>query len=159
MSLVSLSNFGAPFKQRVHLITIVLVTIVFATLRLSGASIEVVTNGEQKRSLGVSGSTDTERTPFRASGSTGGAFGGNDAVESRSETVASDEILKAMRAQRAQEAKRADAPLKLNQGSQGDLIEDVMRPADPNHAKAKEDEHTDSSSGALSDIEKQLGLK
>lgn len=43
MSLVSVRNFMTPFKNKVHLVTIVLVTTVFATFRLSGSSFEVRT--------------------------------------------------------------------------------------------------------------------
>lgn len=41
MSLFSLRNFVSPFQNKVHLVTIILMTTVFATFRLSGSSLEV----------------------------------------------------------------------------------------------------------------------
>ena len=40
MSLISAKNFVAPFTNRVHLITILLVSVLFATFRLSGGLLE-----------------------------------------------------------------------------------------------------------------------
>ena len=150
MSLVSVANFAAPFRNRVHLITILLVAIVFATLRLSGASVEVHSSSDPKRTQPI----DTNRS---AANDTLNPFGRQNAAPTR---VEGDEFLRAMRTQ----PKRNDIPLSLNPNSQGDLIEDVMRPPSAPVArnKAQEQGQTDKDKldgGSLSDIEKQLGLK
>ncbi|MBN8547981.1 MAG: hypothetical protein J0M12_01560 [Deltaproteobacteria bacterium] len=158
MSLVSVSNFTAPFKNRVHFITIILVTIVFATLRLSGASIEVHSAGENKRggSAPVTGAS-------RASTSESTSSYAPQEPAPRQE-VDGDIFLRELRAERAQKAKQADIPLNLGQNTQDDRIEDVMRPSSPPAARNRASEQTQadrssSNGGSLSDIEKQLGLK
>ncbi len=45
MSLISTKNFLAPLNNKVHLVTIILATFAFATLRLSGCSVNSVSSG------------------------------------------------------------------------------------------------------------------
>lgn len=159
MSLVSVANFTAPFKNRVHLITIILVTIVFATLRLSGASVEVHSTSDAKRSSSVP--ADTSRT---GANDTLAPFGRQEAAQPSQQHYEGEDFLRAARAQRAAQAKHNDASLSINQNSQGDLIEDVMRPPAAPVARNKAAEQSQAErdklqGGSLSDIEKQLGLK
>lgn len=44
MSLISTKNLIAPFRNKVHLSTIVLITLAFAALRFSGGDVKVVKN-------------------------------------------------------------------------------------------------------------------
>lgn len=151
MSLVSVHNFTAPLRHRIHLITIILVTVVFATLRLSGASFEVKNANDPRRGFAESAPASGDAVGLRQPGQ-------------RIDNSAAEEVLRAMRAQRAV-TKRAETPLTIDQNSRGDLIEDVMRPAPPPVAQNKVEtsdtsrDRADQGSGSLSDIEKQLGLK
>ena len=156
MSLVSVGNFAAPFRNRVHLITIILVTIVFATLRLSGASIEVRSTSDGKRAQPSSIDSSRSSTTSREAQN---SLGRQDPLQQQ--RIDGEAYLNA---QRAQQAKRADVPLSLGQNSQDDMIEDVMRPSAPPVARNRAAEQTQvdkekSDGGSLSDIEKQLGLK
>jgi hypothetical protein len=147
MSLISVNNFVAPLRQRFHLITIVLITVVFATLRLSGAAIEVHKDGESRRQALV---------PTTIAGTAPSA-------SLRRESPANQEVLQALREQQNAEPRR-DYPLRVTQSAPGDLIEDVMRPAEVPIARNRVEDETaaqrrDNGKGSLSDIEKQLGLK
>ncbi len=161
MSLISLSNFIEPFRQRFHLITIILIVVVFATLRLSGAAIEVRNLADTRRSP-VSPVDPAKRLPtqltFPSSNSSAPATN-----VTRPEDARTEELMAALRARNAaQQAQRTES-LKLSPNSQGYMIEDVMRPAAPPVAQNKADDGSrntnDASNGSLSDIEKQLGLK
>lgn len=157
MSLISVANFVAPFRQRFHLITIVLVTVVFAVLRLSGAAIHAHNLSDGKRPAAGSESARRAAGEYTFSTANGGA------PAARVDDPAAAELLQALRAQQAAQARRPEQ-LKINPNTQGDLIENMMRPPPPPVAQNKADSNRgsngkDSGNGSLSDIEKQLGLK
>ena len=159
MILISINNFLEPFRQRFHLITIILVVVVFATLRLSGAAIEVRNLSEAKRAGSIS-NEPIRRNPTQLS------FPGSNTVAvpaTRPDDAKTEELMAALRARNAaQQAQRAEG-LKLSPNSEGYMVEDVMRPAQAPVAQNKADDGSrrgnDGSNGSLSDIEKQLGLK
>lgn len=64
MSLISVKNFVSPFTNTVHLVTIILVTILFAVFRLQGGGVKVSFSDSaepviESRTVGGANSLDT----------------------------------------------------------------------------------------------------
>lgn len=49
MSLISIRSFAAPFTNKVHLVTIIVVAMLFTVYRLSGGGAEIVNKSEVKK--------------------------------------------------------------------------------------------------------------
>ena len=153
MSLLSFQNFTAPFRQKFHLITIVMVVAVFAVLRLSGAEFEV-----QRKSGPLSPNFAVDTLPSSP-------FGQSQVNRNAGLPGVGDDSRRMPSALPGPNSRTGT--FSLRQENQRGLIDEVMRP-DPVVAARRQaaeeqqrelDRKVRDGDGSLSDIEKRLGLK
>jgi hypothetical protein len=154
-------NFMTPFRNRVHLVTIILVTTVFATFRLSGSSFEV-------RSL--DGKNSSARSPAVSRSNLQAEMKLQDVLAPENmnfEMNPAKEVQKMTGAQKAASGSaRVMPPLVLPQTRANTMrVEDVINsgPLPPQQSPQEqlrvEQQRELNQARSLSDIEKRLGLK
>ena len=134
MSLISTKNLIAPLANKLHMIAIVLLTVGFVALRLSGGAVRVssVTDLRGEKQAGSGGVSLDEYIPDLRM-----ERGGNSAVKPENQTGHLNQVVSGIKAP-WEEKKAAPAPPP---------------------AVAARDEQPAKKKGGLDDIEKALGMK